>query len=241
MSPTWRSLGFKGEWLKVRAKWNWFWERRAIRNVMRNLSLLAYLTSGEREFLHAGLSEAARAKACNLLWQIEAAACIAWALRLLPRLWPMDEQFDGKLDFAALAAPEQRLIETANLRPFEEIRAAGETIKLWHWRARQLQLERQGLSWPPANATDDEIADLQSKGVATLDGLVRVTARLLKSAGKLDETKDDDFVARGKAYRELGDEELSELLGIAAQRHKALNWLCGLAPRNDWIAVTTDT
>jgi hypothetical protein len=153
----------------------------------------------------------------------------------------MDEQFDGKLNFVALAVPQSRLVETANLRPLEEIQAARERIKLWHWRARQLQLDRQGYTWPPADATPDEIKDLRSKGVATLDGVVRVTARVLKAEGKLDETIDDDFVARGKAYRELREEELSDLLGIVSERHKALNWLCGLAPHNEWAEVPTET
>src|SRR5437870_2346808 len=136
-TPTWSSLGLRGERLKWRAKWNWFWERRAMRNVLSKLGLSSCLTSEEREFLYLGLSDASRSKACGFSWRIEAAACMAWALRLLPRIWPMDEQFDGKLDFEALAAPERRLVETASLRPIEEIQAATERIKLWHWRARQ--------------------------------------------------------------------------------------------------------
>ena len=240
-TPAWRSLGLRGERLKWRAKWNWFWERRAIRNVLSELGLSSSLTSEEREFLYLGLSDASRTKACGFSWQIEAAACIAWALRLLPRVWPMDEQFDGKLDFEALAAPERRLVETAHLRPIEEIQAAAERIKLWHWRARQLHLERQADNWPPANATLAQIADLQNKGLSSLDGVVRATALLLKNAGTLDEIVDDDFAARGKPYRELTEEELSELHCIASERHKTLNWLCGLAPDNNWAAVPTET
>jgi hypothetical protein len=240
-TPTWRSLGLRGERLKWRARWNWFWERRAMRNVLSQLGLSSSLTSEEREFLSLGLSEPSRTKACGFSWQIEAAACLAWALRLLPRIWPMDEQFDGKLDFEALAVPEQRLVETASLRPMEEIHEAAERVKLWHWRARQLHLERQGFTWPPPDATPAQIADLQSKGLDSLDGVVRATVRLLKSAGTLDEIVDDDFAARGKPYRELTEEEHSEMLGIASGRHKALNWLCGLALDNNWAAVPTET
>jgi hypothetical protein len=240
-SPGWQSLGLRGEWLKLRARWNWFWERRAIQKVFRTAGLSADLTRSEHAFLRLGLSDSSRAKACEVLWQIEAAACIAWATRILPRLWPMDESFDGKLDFLSLAAPEYRLVETASLRSVEEIQAAAERVKYWHWRARQLQLEREGYVWPPANATPAAIADLQSKGMDTLDGLVRVTARLLQEEGKLEETIDEDFVAKGKAYRELSQDEWSELIGIAAERHRALNWLCGLAASNDWDAVPTET
>jgi hypothetical protein len=240
-SPGWRSLGLRGEWAKLRARWNWFRECRAIQKAFRTVGLSAHLTRAEREFLRLGLSDSSRAKACEVLWQIEAAACIAWAIRVLPRLWPMDESFDGKLNFLSLAAPEYRLVETASLRPFEEVQAAAERVKYWHWRARQLHLEREGYTWPPVNAAPDAIADLQSKGMDTLDGLVRVTAQLLREQGKLEDTIDEDFVAKGKAYRELSQDELSELIGIAAERHRALNWLCGLAASNDWDAVPTET
>jgi len=153
----------------------------------------------------------------------------------------MDEEFDGRLDAATLGAAERRLVETTTLRPFDEIRAAGERIRLWHWRARQSLLEREDFTWPPQNATAEEISDLQSKGLDTLDRLVRATTRSLRDQGKLDETIDDDFSAKGKAYRELSEKEVRELLGIASERHKALNWLCGLAPHNDWAAVPTET
>jgi hypothetical protein len=237
----WHSLGFRGEWLKLRAKWNWLWERKAVREILRKLELSDALMREEREFMHLGLSGASRARACGFSWQIEAAACIAWALRLLPRLWPMDEQFDGKLDFQGLAAPEGGLVENASFRPIEEIQAAAERVKLWHWRARQLQLERQGYTWPPANATPEQIGDLQSKGLGSLDGVVRATARLAKSTGTLQEILDEDFIARGKPFRELTEEELSELAGVASERHKALNWLLGLAPDNNWAAVPIET
>ena len=212
-----------------------------MQSVLSKLGLSSSLTTEEQEFLCLGLSDASRTRACGFSWQIEAAACIAWALRLLPRIWPMDKQFSGKLEFEVLAGPERRLVEAATLRPIEEIQAAAERIKLWHWRARQLHLERQGYTWPPANATLAQIADLKNKGLNSLDQVVRTTARLLKRAGTLDEIIDDDFGARGKPYRELAEEDLLELLGVASERHKALNWLCGLAPDNNWSAVPTET
>ena len=104
-----------------------------------------------------------------------------------------------------------------------------------------MKLERQGCSWPQQDATPEQISDLQNKGLNTLDGVVRVTVRLLRGRGELVETVDEDLVAKGKPYRELSEGELSELLGIAAERHRALNWLCGYAPDNDWAAVPTET
>lgn len=239
-APRWRSLGLRGQRLKLGTRWNWFWERRALREALRKLDLSCCLSSEEGEFLHLGLSAACRARACKFSWQIEAAGCIAWALRLLPRLWPLDEQFDGKLDFQLLAAPELGFAQNASLRPIEEIQAAAEQVKLWHWRARQLQLERKGYIWPPADATPEQIADLQRRGLHSLDGVVRATVRLVQNTCAV-EIADEDFVAKGKPFRELSDEELHELLGIVWERHRALNWLCGFAPGNDWAAVPTET
>ena len=153
----------------------------------------------------------------------------------------MDEQFDGKLDGRSLSASERRLVETATLRPLAEIEAARERIKLWHWRARQLALERQGTPWPPTDASPEAIADLRNQGLDSLDGLVRAGTRILLRQGKLDESIDDDFVAKGKAYRALSNEEASELMSIATQRHKALNWLCGLALDLNWDEVPLET
>jgi hypothetical protein len=240
-TPAWRSLGFRGEWLKLRARWNWIWERHTVRGDLRRGGRFSQLTLAEREFLRLALSQASYESAGQFTWQIEAAACVAWALRLLPRLWPMDEQFDGKLDLPALGSPERQLVETAALRPFEEIQTARARVKLWHWRARSWQFEREKSAWPPKDASPEALADLQAKGLDTMDGLVRANARCLRDEGLLEETIDDDFVAKGKPYRRLTEKEAAELLRIASERHRALNWLCGLAPGNDWATVPTDT
>ena len=43
----------------------------------------------------------------------------------------------------------------------------------------------------------------------------------------------EDFPARGQAYRNLSVADLDDLTSLAFERHRALNWLCGLAPAND--------
>ncbi|HLW51729.1 MAG TPA: hypothetical protein VKW06_02710 [Candidatus Angelobacter sp.] len=50
-----------------------------------------------------------------------------------------------------------------------------------------------------------------------------------------------DFPSFDKAYRDLTCEEFAFATSIAQERHKALNWLCGLAPGNRWSATPTDT
>ena len=112
-------------------------------------------------------------------------------------------------------APERRFADTAELRPGEEIESARERVKLWHWRARQLELERTGNTWPPPDCSPKALTDLRRHGVDTLDGIVRFAARKLQERGVLQETVDDDFVAKGKAYRELSDNDASELMSLA--------------------------
>ena len=48
-----------------------------------------------------------------------------------------------------------------------------------------------------------------------------------------------DFPAYGEVYRQLTEEQQDEAHQIAWQRHRALNWLCGLG--KTWDAVPTDT
>jgi hypothetical protein len=241
IEPEWNSLGLGGWWIRQRARWNWRRERSAWRRALKEAGAAAELTMKESVFLRSSLSAESRKSANQMLWQIECAACIAWALRLLPRIWSMDEQFDGKLDQETLLSPNRRLVASAELRPREEIEAARKRAELWHWRARQLAIQRQGAHWPPSDAGPEVIADLKAKGLDSLDGVVRFTAVSLKRDGVLDEIIGDDFPARGRAYRELSDSDASELLLIAQERHRALNWLCGMASENDWDVTPIET
>jgi len=54
-------------------------------------------------------------------------------------------------------------------------------------------------------------------------------------------TINNDFPARGKAYREITQQEADELEQIAQHRHKVSNWLSGLAPANNWGATPVET
>jgi hypothetical protein len=51
----------------------------------------------------------------------------------------------------------------------------------------------------------------------------------------------DDFGVKGKPYGELSPEEWSEVRSITIERHRALNWLCGYSPNNEWDQTPTDT
>jgi hypothetical protein len=52
---------------------------------------------------------------------------------------------------------------------------------------------------------------------------------------------EEDFPAKGKAYRELSAEEWSEVRSVTFERHIALNWLCGYSLGNEWDHTPTET
>ena len=64
--------------------------------------------------------------------------------------------------------------------------------------------------------------------------LIRGTAKVAAEKGWIAETMADDFPAFGKPYRDMSQDEWSQVRSISQGRHHALNWLCGYAPENDW-------
>ena len=151
-------------------------------------------------------------------WAGEGLGMLLWALELA-QLPPYDRPFDTE-GLVATALDE------AILRPEDEIERARETARLWHWRARTAQLQADGY--------EDLPQDWQS-----FDQLVGATAMRGFEQGLLPRPLRGDFPAFGAVYRELTEEQQAEAHQIAWQRHRALNWLCGLG--KNWDAVPTDT
>jgi hypothetical protein len=152
------------------------------------------------------------------VWAGEGLGMLLWALELA-QLPPYDRPFEAE-KLVATAMDE------AILRPADEIERARETARLWHWRARTAALEAEG-----------EV-DLPQEW-QSFDQLVGATAMRGFEQGLLPRPLRGDFPAFGAVYRELGDEQQDEAHQIAWQRHRALNWLCGLG--KTWDSVPTDT
>jgi hypothetical protein len=152
------------------------------------------------------------------IWQGEALGTLLWALDLSD-LPPYDQPFDT----AAVVAVD---LDTGTLRPPEELELERDTARLWHWRARTSELQATGG------------VELPSR-YATFDQLIAATAMRGHEQGLLPEPTRGDFQAYGKVYRHLGVAELDEAHSIALERHRALNWLCGLG--ETWDEVPLDT
>ena len=152
------------------------------------------------------------------VWRGEGLGTLFWALHLA-EMPPYDHPFDhGRLLELPLTRPR--------LRRSGEIESARETARLWHWRARIASLEEDlGFDLPAPWASYQElVASVATRG---------------HQQGLLPEPVGDDFPALGFFYRWATPDELGELLSIAYERHRALNWLCG--PGCDWNDVPLDT
>jgi hypothetical protein len=167
----------------------------------------------------AGLPEGAVDDATiEAVWQAEGLGMLIWALGRA-ELPPYDRAFEhGRLLAARL--------DGAALRPVDQIESARQTARLWHWRARTKALLAAGeISLPDRWQSFEQ--------------LVAATAMRGHERGLLPRPLRGDFPAFGTVYRELTPEQLAEATSIARERHRALNWLCGIG--SSWDSVPTDT
>ena len=128
----------------------------------------------------------------------------------------------------------KKFFSLCKLRSRKELEAARSTAEVWHWRSRTRQLIEAGRSFDPS-------PEMSKAGLGSYDAIVRFTANKLKQSGELAQIVDDDFAVGGKAYRDLSKEDWANVTSITAERHFALNWLCGQAPGNRWDETPTDT
>jgi hypothetical protein len=188
----------------------------------------------EREFLTEASAAANQQNLVQASWRVEALGVLLWSLHRIPWLPAPDEQFTH--DIAdKIPADADGFFKTASLRPREQLEKQRELAELWHWRSRTRQLIEKGEPFPtmPPNPGGPEFK--------SYDDIVRFTAKAGKESGTFAEIVDEDFLARGKAYRNLTAEEWSEVGSITVERHFALNWLCGYAPGNRWDETPTGT
>jgi hypothetical protein len=146
-----------------------------------------------------------------------------WALGMLPALPPYDTMADPGLLKQIPLRDVAAFVQGAHLREQAAIDGARDAAESWHWRSRTRELIERGDAFP-----DDP--RMKAAGFGCYDDIVRFSACI-----------GEDFPAKGKAYRDLTEIEWSEVRSITAERHYALNWLCGYAPDNKWDETPTDT
>lgn len=87
----------------------------------------------------------------------------------------------------------------------------------------------------------ESVEAFRQAGINTFEDVIRMMAEMAFKEGDLPPPIADNFPAKGKAYRDLTNEEWAELRLVAVERHFALNWFCGYAPGNNWDSTPTET
>jgi len=182
----------------------------------------------ERNFLEAGPEEISQKAHIDATWRSESIVCLLWALGYISELLPYDEQANPELTNKLPTEPTELLIKKATLRPFELIQKQRDIAELWHWRSRTRQLQESGFGFRlPDGMSIEELLKKTSENAATNRDIPAQIG--------------NDFPAFDKAYRDLTTEEYSQATSISIERHRAFNWLCGLAPGNRWADTPTET
>jgi hypothetical protein len=201
---------------------------------LRDAGLWQHLSPQEQAHAESTMATMTEQQQVDASWRMEAAQTLMWALRMLPELPPYDTMASHDLLKQIPSRDVGAFIQSARLRDQAELDAARETAELWHWRSRTRQLIERGDAFP-----DDP--EMKAAGFHSYDDIVRFSARKAAEDGLIPSCIGDDFPAKGKAYRDLTEEEWSEIRSITVERHFALNWLCGYAPDNKWDETPTDT
>lgn len=186
------------------------------------------MTTEERKFMQ-DLPTVDMQQLVNASWLMESAACLLWALGYLDELPPYDSQADVDLLKLLPAESPQNLTKSATFRTSEEIVKARDVAELWHWRSRTRKLQQRG-------QFEGELPNGLS-----FEEIIRMTAEGAAGDGVLPKVIDNDFPAFGKPYREISEDEWSMATSIAMERHRAFNWLNGMATKNRWEETPTDT
>jgi hypothetical protein len=210
--------------------------RKSFWDTVNSTPIFTYLSPWERQFASTTMLTMSSRQQLDAMWRVEAAQVLMWALRLIAQLPPPDTQADDpNLLKAEILSPPSNFLNSAALRPQAETDHARDVAELWHWRSRTEELIREAQPFP----SHEEIFTKQ--GIKSYQDIVRLAARAAHERGDLHLVIRDDFPAKGKSYAELSPEEWSEVQSISIERHRALNWLCGYSPHNDWDTTPMDT
>ena len=196
---------------------------------MRSRGYWECMTEWEKQLAQTLPCDLATQQRVDAFWRLEALGVLLWAVGKAKALPAFDTPFNPSI----LGLVDSSM-EGAVLRPAAEVNGARDTAELWHWRSRTRQMVERGDSFP-----DDP--QIQAAGYRSFDDVVRASARNAAQKGIITACIAEDFPAKGKAYRELSNQEWSEMRSIAMERHHALNWLCGYARNNRWDETPTET
>jgi hypothetical protein len=195
---------------------------------LRESGLWRDMDRSEQDLMMAGLDVTER-QHIDASWLAESVFCLLWSLGYVPEILPYDRQADPEVMKKLPSGNLTTAIRDLRLRDLVVIEKQRDIAELWHWRSRTRRLQEEGRM--PALVG----------GKYTVEQLLRMTSSEAAKAGDIPTPIGEDFPAFGKPYRDLTREEFASATSIAQERHRAFNWLCGLAPGNRWSETPTDT
>lgn len=148
----------------------------------------------------------------------ETLGCLCWALSLVREIPPYDEPFDALalLSYLHIAEENFDIENAASLRTFDVLLKERRRADLWRWRSRLQQKITHGRK-PPRGFSYPQIISLAAKAGA--------------EDGAFDSPVQEDFPAFGKAFGAMTPDEFARVAAVADMRVRALDWLCGYAPK----------
>lgn len=188
-----------------------------------------FMTKEEQEFIQSIPPKIKFQQHLNAMWRLESVIVLMWALGLINDFPAFDSQSDAEILKQIPHEDIRKFIDGSKLLPDGDIERKRSLAELWHWRSRTRQLVEEKKTPPP------------ELGFNSFDQIIQLVANESYKQADLPHVIDNDFIAKGKPYRKLTDEEWSEVRSISMERHHALNWICGYAKGNRWDKTPTDT
>ena len=203
---------------------------------LRKYGLWSYATNSERELLETPPLELGLESAQDAFYSSNAQAVFAWCLGMIDGLPPFDTAITDEdapyseelVDHTPFPHQFEYVADNCKRRLEQQIEWGRTEAELWHWRSRTLEFQRsKPVARSPKRSAFFQERIQQATKSCVADGMFVAI--------------DGDFPAFGKPYSHLDDDEWRKIRTITEQRHKALNWVCGLAPENNYDETPTDT
>jgi len=201
---------------------------------LKSNGLWEHTTPSEKDTFNTCPLELGSECAGQAFYSTNAQGVLAWCLDLIEGMPPYDTALTDEGSpysdrfFEAVPIPEEFPAEAWRLRSPSDIDEARVEAEPWHWRSRTLNIQRS-----------KPITKSSTKSDFYRDRVREVA--LLRSSEGLLAPIEEDFPAFGKPFTSLSDDEWTKVHLITLQRHKALNWVCGMAPRDDYDQTPMDT
>jgi hypothetical protein len=183
-----------------------------------------HATATEARLLDRPVGELEEDEIASVAWQAESLATLAWSLRLVNSL-PHADAIDvaGLIDHVPSPWDQTKeWILGATLRSESEIARERDRAEIFEWRVA-LEGPRRRASGPLQLEYAESIADVARESVA---------------AGLTEGISERDFTIAGVPIASIDDEEIERRSALAAERLRALNWLCGFG--DSWDRVPLD-